>query len=192
VAGTGNRDSVLLGRIVGAHGLRGEVLLHAYTATPEDIGAYGALTDAAGRRSFAILSVRSTPKGVVARIEGVDDRTAAETLKGVELYLPRERLPAPTAEGEFYHADLIGLDALDPDGKTIGKIVAVENYGAGDLLEICLAGSGKSELIPFTEAFVPHVDVAAGHVVMIMPTLSVEEDDGHPPHAGEGDGNHDR
>ena len=101
----------------GAHGIRGEVLIHAFTAAPENIAAYGPLSDAAGARAFEIESARVTAKGVVARLEGVADRNAAEALKGVELYVDRDRLPA-AAEGEFYHADLIGLAAVDPQGKT--------------------------------------------------------------------------
>jgi 16S rRNA processing protein RimM len=167
---------LLLGRIAGAHGIRGEVLIHTYTAAPEDIGAYGPLSDATAKRNFDIEIVRATPKGVVARIAGVADRNAAEGLKGVELYVPRDRLPA-AAEGEFYHADLIGLAAVGPDGKPIGEIVAVQNYGAGDLLEIRLAGSGKTELLPFTEAVVPDIDMAARRAVVILPAATDARDD---------------
>ena len=121
--------------------------------------------------------MRTTPKGVVARIAGIADRNAAEALKGVELYVGRDRLPA-AAEGEFYHADLIGLAAVDPAGKAIGEIVAVQNYGAGDLLEIRLAGSAKTELIPFTETAVPQIDIAARRAVVVMPaTTDAREDD---------------
>src|SRR6185503_8065326 len=123
-----------------------------------------------------IESARATARGVVARLEGVDDRTAAEALKGVELYVDRDRLPA-AAEGEFYHADLIGLAAIDPEGKRIGEIVAVQNFGAGDLLEIRLAGSGKTELVPFSEAAVPEVDIAAGRAVVAMPAASDDEEE---------------
>lgn len=159
---------ILLGRITGAHGIRGEVMIHAYTAAPEDIGAYGPLSDASGARLFEIKIVRVTAKGVVARLAGVGDRNAAEALKGVELYVERDRLPA-AGEGEFYHADLIGLAAVDPEGKPVGQIVAVPHYGAGDLLEIRLAGSGRTELIPFTDAFVPEVDIANSRVVVVLP-----------------------
>jgi 16S rRNA processing protein RimM len=168
VAAASTSARILLGRITGAHGTRGDVVIHTYTRVAEDIGAYGPLSDAAGTRRFEIESARTTSKGVVARIAGVADRTAAEALKGVELFVPRDRLPA-AAEGEFYHADLIGLSAVDPSGSAIGEIVAVANYGAGDLLEIRLAG-GKIELIPFTEACVPEVDVAARRAVVVMPS----------------------
>ena len=161
-------DRILLGRIAGAHGIRGEVLIKTFTAAPENVGAYGPLSDESGTRIFKLKSVRATPKGVVARLQGVDDRNGAEALKGIALYIERDRLPA-AAEGEFYHADLIGLAAVDGDGKPIGEIVAVQNYGAGDLLEIRLAGSSKTELVPFTDAAVPEVDIAARRVVVVMP-----------------------
>lgn len=162
MAGAGKR--VLVGRIAGAHGIRGEVLIRAFTARPEDIGAYGRLSDGSAR-TFNFKSARATAKGVVAQLDGIADRTAAEALKGTELYLDRDRLPA-TGEGEFYHADLIGLAAVDAEGQPLGEIVGVYNYGAGDLIELRLAGSGKTELVAFTEAFVPEVDLAARRVVV--------------------------
>ncbi len=171
MAAAGISTRVLLGRIAGAHGIRGEVLINTYTGVPEDIGGYGPLSDAAGKRSFEIKIVRVTPKGVVALIAGAVDRTAAEALKGVELFVARNRLPA-VVEGEFYHADLIGLAAVDPAGETIGEIVAVQNYGAGDLLEIRLAGSAKTELVPFTEAVVPQIDIAEKRAVVVMPAAT--------------------
>jgi 16S rRNA processing protein RimM len=176
VTGSPKSARILLGRISGAHGIRGEVVIHAYTMAPESIGAYGPLFDKDGARSFEITSARATPKGVVARLKGVGDRTAAEALKGVELYVDRDRLPA-AAEGEFYHADLVGLAAVDPQGTQIGEIVAVQNFGAGDLLEIRLAGLGNTELVPFTEATVPEVDIPAGRAVVAMPAASNEEEE---------------
>jgi len=158
---------ILLGRIAGAHGIRGEVLIRAFTTRPEDIGAYGPLSDG-GARSFTIESARVTAKGVVARLQGVADRNAAEALKGTDLYVDRDRLPAAGA-AEFYHNDLIGLAAVDLEGRPVGEIVGVHNYGAGDLLELRLAGSTKTELIAFTEAFVPEVDLAGGRVVVLLP-----------------------
>ena len=162
---------ILLGRIAGAHGIRGEVVIHAYTVAPEDIGAYGPLSDADGARSFTITSARGTAKGVVARLKGVADRNAAEALKGVELYADRARLPAAAA-GEYYHTDLIGLAAVDTEGKPLGEILTVQNFGAGDLLEIRLAGSHKTEFVPFTEAAVPMVDLAAKRVVVVWPAAA--------------------
>jgi 16S rRNA processing protein RimM len=176
VAAAGATSRLLLGRIAGAHGIRGEVLIHAYTAAAEDIAAYGPLTDARAERSFEIAIVRSTPRGVVARIAGTADRTAAEALAGVDLYVSRDRLPAP-AEDEFYHADLIGLAAVDPAGSAIGEIVAVQNYGAGDLLEIRLAGASRTELVPFTETVVPEIDLAARRVVVVLPATTDARDE---------------
>jgi len=156
---------VLLGRIGGAHGLKGEVVMHSFAEVPEDIAAYGPLTDSDGQRTFDVSVVRVTDKGVIGRVAGITDRTQAETLKGTELWVERDRLDE-AEEGEFYHADLIGLSAVGPDGKPIGQVVAVQNYGAGDLLEIRLAGSRRTELVAFTDAFVPEVDLASGRVMV--------------------------
>jgi 16S rRNA processing protein RimM len=164
---------VLLGHIAGAHGVCGEVLIKSYTDPPEHIAAYGPLTDETGTRAFTIKIVRVTAKGVVARLEGVTDRTAAEALKGLRLYVGREQLPEAGID-EFYHADLIGLTAVSPEGKTVGTVVALQNYGAGDLLEIRLEGSRRTELVPFTNAFVPDVDIAGGRVVIAQPTAGAE------------------
>jgi 16S rRNA processing protein RimM len=174
---------ILLGRIASAHGIRGEVLVHTFTEAPENIGAYGALSDASGARQFKLRVVRVTPKGVVARVAGIDDRNAAEALKGAELYIERARLPA-AAEGEFYYADLVGLTAVDADGKTIGSVAAVQNFGAGDLLEIRLSGSSKTELVPFRDAFVPEVDLAARRVVIVLPSSTPDEPEGEAGSGG--------
>src|SRR5262245_66088067 len=131
---------ILLGRIAGAHGLKGEVLIHSFAKVPESIAAYGPLADAEGGRTFTITRAKATAKGVVARLAGVGDRTAAEALTGLELYVDRARLPPP-AEDEFYHADLVGIEVVDPEGRMLGRISAVHNFGAGQLLEIRLVGS---------------------------------------------------
>ncbi len=147
----------------------------SYASEPQAIAAYGPLESEDGTRRLEVSVVRVTPKGVVARIAGVHDRTAAEALKGLALYVDRARLPE-AEEGEFYCADLIGLTAEDRDGRKIGTVVAVENYGAGDILELRLEGVGKTELIPFTDAFVPVVDVAEGRVVVALPEAGTEDD----------------
>lgn len=170
-----SRNKILLGHITGAHGIKGDVLIKTYTGEPGDIGAYGALSDEAGNRTFDVQVRRVTQNGVVAGIKGIADRTAAEALKGVQLYITRERLP-PAAEEEFYHADLVGLAATDPEGNEIGMIVAVRNYGAGDLLEIALTGMRATELVPFTHAFVPEVHIGEGRVVVRRPQLTQEPD----------------
>jgi 16S rRNA processing protein RimM len=170
------RTRILIGRIAAAHGIRGEVVVHSYAADPADIAAYGPLWDVSGTREVRLKLVGASSKGIIARVAGIADRTAAEALRGMELYVSREQLPEPETE-EFYHVDLIGLEAVAPDGAVVGRIIGVENYGAGDLLDIRLAGGGQSELVPFTEAFVPDVDLAAGRVVVLMP-LEADDDEG--------------
>jgi 16S rRNA processing protein RimM len=166
---------ILLGAIVSAHGIRGEVLVKTFTAEPEAIADYGPLTDETGAAPLTLTIVRVTGKGVVARLAGVADRTAAEKLKGRALYVARDRLPAP-AEDEFYHEDLIGLRAMAPDGASIGEVIAVHNYGAGDLLELRLAGQKATELVAFTRDTVPAIDFAAGTLTVVMPAVASDED----------------
>lgn len=168
---------VLLGHISTAHGIRGEVLIKSYAAEPESIAAYGPLTDNAGTRTFKIKSSRLTPKGVIARIEGVNDRNAAEALRGVDLYVSRDRLPE-TGDAEFYHTDLIGLIAETADGQPYGRVASVQNFGAGDLLEIERASGGDTEYLPFTNENVPVVDIANGKLTVVVPTLTGEPEPG--------------
>jgi 16S rRNA processing protein RimM len=171
---------IFVGEITGAHGIRGDVLVRTYTETPEAIAVYGPLTDESGSKSFSLRIVRVTSKGVVARVAGVADRNGAEPLRGTKLFIEREKLPS-TGEAEFYHADLIGLRAVGEDGSTIGKIVSVQNFGAGDLLEFEPL-EGESEFIPFEDRWVPRVDLDAGHVVIIRPATTADEDnDDEPP-----------
>lgn len=167
---------ILLGHIVDAHGIKGEVLLKTHTGTPEAIADYGPLADAQGRK-LVMRVVRVTAKGVVARVEGVTDRTAAEALKGTELFTTRENLPDP-GDDEFYHADLVGLTAVGPDGAHLGKVTAVANHGAGDLIEIALSGPRRTELIPFAKAFVPEVDLVKRQIVVNLPQ---QTDDAEAP-----------
>jgi 16S rRNA processing protein RimM len=164
---------ILVGRIGAAHGLKGLVKLQSFTAEPAAIGRYGPLLDAAGRRRFEVTVQHLVKDAVVARIAGVDDRTAAEKLRGVELYLPRDALP-PAAEGEYYHADLLGLAVERVDGRPLGRVQAVENFGAGDLLTVERPGQGTVSL-PFTDRVVPVVDLAAGRIVVDLPIGLLEE-----------------
>ena len=151
------------------HGLRGELRLKSLTADPVSIARYGPLEDAAGGRRFELVSVRPLREDMlIARVAGIGDRDSAAALTGVALYVPRAALPAPD-EGEYYHADLIGLEARDADGRRFGRIVGVENHGAGDILEIAPDGGGESALLPFTDAIVPKVDVAAGYATVLRP-----------------------
>ena len=166
---------ILLGRFAAAHGIRGEVLVRTYTGDPEDIAAYGPLSDKEAKRSFKLKVVRVTDKGVVARVDGIKDRNGAETLSGIELYVDRAKLPK-AAEAEYYHADLIGLRAVTPEGSSIGEVVAVENFGAGDLLEIRMTGSTDTDYVPFTNACVPEVNIKAGQLTIVMPVMTGEKE----------------
>ena len=168
---------VCLGAIAGVHGVRGLVRVKSFTETPEDIAAYGPLSDEAGERRFT-LTVTGRAKGLLlARIEGVTDRDRAAALKGTRLYAPRAALPA-LAEETYYHADLIGLAAEDPEGRPLGRVTAVENHGAGDLLEIAGDPGGGPLLVPFTRAAVPVVDLAGGRLVVDPPEPVEAPDEG--------------
>jgi 16S rRNA processing protein RimM len=162
-------ELILVGRISGAHGLKGEVKIAAFTAAPGDIAAYGPLKTADGGRIFEIASLRSAGGGaVIVRLRGVADRNAAEELRGTELYVARAALPPAGAE-EYYHSDLIGLKAISPSGEMLGEIIAVQNFGAGDLLEIRPARGVQTELIPFESPHVPKVDIEGGSVIIVWP-----------------------
>ena len=163
------RKRVCLGRASGARGLKGEVRIRTFTEDPLAIGEYGPLQDEAGTRSFEIEDVTPAKDGVVVRLKGITTRDAAEALKGVEFYVDRERLPETADEGEFYHADLVGLVAVSEEGAALGQVVSVQNYGAGDLLEVRPATGGKTVLVPFTEAIVPDVDIEAGWLLIVPP-----------------------
>ncbi len=161
---------VLLGRFGAPHGVRGEIRLQSFTGDPLAIATYDGLTDKGGARAFRLHSVRPQGKDMlVAQVDGVDDRNGAEALNGVELYVPRENLPAPE-EDEFYIADLVGIRAETREGEALGVIVAVRNFGAGDILEIAPAQGPEALMLPFTKAVVPIVDLPAGRVVIAPPT----------------------
>ena len=158
---------VCVGRIGGAHGVQGWVRLQSYTADPADIGSYGPLTDETGARRLKVTVKRMAKGSVIAAIDGVTDRNAAEALAGLRLYVDRDALP-PSDEDEFYRTDLIGLAAVLTDGSTLGRVVGIEDYGAGDVLEV-RRSDGPSVLVPFTAAVVPEVDIAGGRVVIDPP-----------------------
>ena len=160
-------ERVLLGAVIGAHGIKGEVKVKTFTEAPENLDTYGALTTDDGR-ALTITSLRPTVKDeAVAHFAGIDDRNGAESLKGQGLYVPRAALPAPEA-GDYYHADLVGLAAENPDGAALGTIAAIHNFGAGDVLEVKFTGGG-SEFVPFSDDAVPVVDIAGRRVVVVLP-----------------------
>ena len=156
---------ICLGQIGAPHGVRGEVRLHSLTAEPTAIAAYGPLETEDGR-VFKIESLRPAKRAFVAKLFGIDDRNAAERLANAKLYVPRERLPEPAGADEFYHADLIGLRAVDCAGRECGTVVAVHNFGAGDLIELRPADGAQTELLPFDSVTVPEVNLRTGTIVV--------------------------
>jgi 16S rRNA processing protein RimM len=164
---TDGNDRVLLGEIGAAQGLKGEVRLRSYTQDPAAIARYGVLDDEHGRH-IEIESLRGTPKALIARIKGVTTREGAEALNRTKLYIARNRLPKREEE-EWYHSDLIGLAVVDSEGAPIGTVVTVQNFGAGDLIEVKPATGGPTVLVPFTRDAVPEVDVEGGRLVLVPP-----------------------
>ncbi|KJS40257.1 MAG: hypothetical protein VR70_06095 [Rhodospirillaceae bacterium BRH_c57] len=157
-------DRVCVGVIVGPHGIRGQVRVKSFTAEPEDIAAYGPVVDEFGARTFT-LNVVGRSKGVVlCALKGVDDRNAAEMLRGVRLHVDRAVLPPPDEDDEFYHADLIGLRVEFSDGVVLGRVAAVYDFGAGDILEV-RADNGGVTMVPFTREAVPTIDMAGGRLI---------------------------
>ena len=169
----GDGGYVVLGVITGAHGIRGEVKLKSFTEDPEAIATYGPLQTSLGT-VVEITALKPVKNGFVARLKGITDRNQAEALKGAELRLARAKLPL-AEDGEFYHADLIGLTAETADGNDYGEIIAIHDFGAGDLLEVRLAETGKTELIPFTQTCVPVVDIETRKVVVVPPETVEDE-----------------
>lgn len=175
--GTPEVARVCVGRIAGAHGVRGEVRIASYTDDPHDIASYGPVSDEDGTRQFTIKPGRMAKSHLVARIEGIDDRNAAEALRGVTLYVSRAALPEPDDE-EFYWEDLVGLRAETTGGELLGSVLSVQDYGAGVMLEV-----GESlrlaTLVPFTRDIVPSVDLGAGRLTIDPPVglLSAPDND---------------
>ncbi|MFN3276113.1 MAG: ribosome maturation factor RimM [Paracoccus sp. (in: a-proteobacteria)] len=159
-------DKICVGAIAGAFGVHGEVRLKSFCAEPVDIADYGALATEDGSRSFTITLTRPVAGGLGARITGIATREQAEALKGITLWVPRSVLPS-LPDDEFYHADLIGLQVVDTGGVTLGRVRAVFDHGAGDILEV--VGGASVLLLPFTRAVVPTVDLTAGRIVADPP-----------------------
>ena len=158
---------ICIARIGAAHGVRGAVKLWTFTEDPLAVRAYGPLVTKDGARSFEVASAREAKGHLVATLKGVATREDAERLNGIELYVAREKLPA-TGQDEYYHADLIGLAAVTPAKASLGRVVAIHNFGAGDIIEIA-PPHGPTLLLPFTNAVVPTVDLAGGNVVIELP-----------------------
>ncbi|MBV7408001.1 ribosome maturation factor RimM [Maritimibacter sp. DP1N21-5] len=169
-----SEDRICVGSLGGAFGVRGEVRLKSFCAEPEDIGTYGPLWDEAGGRQFIVGLTGALKGGFTAVIDGVRSKEEADALKGVKLFADRDALPS-LPDDEFYHADLIGLTVVDTGGAEVGRVSAVLNHGAGDLLEISGPGLKSPALIPFTRAAVPTVDLGAERIVIDPPEGALPE-----------------
>ena len=165
-------DRICVGAIAGSFGVKGELRLKSFCTMPEDIAAYGPLYSEDGARSFTVRLTRAVTGGLGARLSGVATKEEADALKGVTLWADRDRLPS-LPDDEFYHTDLIGLPVYDAGGVLLGKVRAVQNFGAGDILEIFAPGRKTTLMLPFTRAVVPTVDIKAGRIVADPP----EEDE---------------
>ena len=176
---TQNTTRILLGQIGAAHGIKGAVRITSHTQDPAAIGSYGPLdTDRAGL-TITISKLRLHKNVVVAHLKGINDRTAAEALNGVGLFIDRDRLPETDDEEDFYHTDLIGLEARLVSGQIIGQVSAIPNFGAGDLIEIRDPNSGDTFLYPFTKAVVPTIHIDQGFLIIEVP-LDAEEGEEEP------------
>jgi 16S rRNA processing protein RimM len=161
-------ERICVGAITGAFGVAGEVRLKSFCADPTAIADYGPLYTEDGSRSFVVKLTRPVAGGLGARVTGIKTKEEADALRGTELYVDRTRLPL-LPDDEFYHSDLIGLQAVDTGGVVLGSVAAVHNHGAGDILEITGPGRKTALMLPFTLAAVPTVDLAAGRVVVDLP-----------------------
>ena len=170
-------DRICVARIGAAHGVRGEVNLWSFTEDPAAVASYGPLETQDGMQRFEIEALRPAMDHFVARIAGVGDRDAAEKLRNLDLYIPRARLPKIDEDDTFYHADLIGLDVVTPDGTQVGTVHALHNFGAGDIIEIMPVGSGEPVMLPFNEMTVPKIDLQKKQIVIVRPTeIEARED----------------
>ena len=170
---------VCVARIGAAHGVRGAVKLWTFTEDPLAIRRYGPLLSKDGKRQFEVATAREAKDHLVATFKGVTTRDEAERLNGIELYVAREKLPA-TDEDEYYHTDLIGLAAVTTGGDALGRVLAIHNFGAGDIIEIAPL-KGPTLLLPFSNAVVPEVDLKGGRVVIALPQEVEGEDEGDDP-----------
>ncbi|MET3927722.1 ribosome maturation factor RimM [Devosia sp. 2618] len=172
-------NSIFVGQIGAAHGIKGGVRITTHTQDPLAIGTYGPLATDRPGLTIKLIKPRLQKNVVVAHIEGINDRSAAEQLNGVSLFVDRSKLPEIDDEDDFYHTDLIGLDARLENGITIGKVSAIPNFGAGDLIEIRDPQSGDTFLYPFSKAVVPTIKIDEGYLIIVVP-LDAPEDEEEP------------
>ena len=168
-------DRVCVGAVTGSFGVRGEARIKSFCADPTAIGDYGPLSTEDGNRQFTLTITRPVKGGFAVRRSGVKTKEEADALRGTRLFAPRDALPA-LPDDEFYHADLIGLSAVDTGGEELGQVHAVLNHGAGDLLELRKRGRKGTVLVPFTLEIVPTVDLAAGRIVIDPPDGLFDEE----------------
>ncbi len=161
-------DRICVGAISGAFGVTGEVRLKSFCSEPAAIADYGPLFTKDGSHSYTIKLTRPVAGGLGARLSGVTTKDQADALRGTELYVDRARLPK-LPDDEYYYSDLTGLLVLDTGGVEVGRVIAVHNHGAGDILEIGGPGFKQALMLPFTMAAVPTVDLAAGRVIVDLP-----------------------
>ncbi len=166
---------VLVGSIAGAFGVKGEVRLSAYTETPQALLAYRDLKREDGSHALTVLSGRAQKSDLIGRAKEIATKEEADALRGVRLYVPRAALPEPE-DDEFYLADLIGMAVVTPAGQALGKVKAVQDFGAGYILEIDPGTGAATWYLPFTREAVPTVDIAGGTVVAVRPAEVSETD----------------
>lgn len=171
-------DRILIARIGAPHGVKGEVRLFVFAEDADALKTYAPLTTEDATRTFRVTSLRPAKDHFVARLEGVATREAAEALTNVGIFIERALLPPTDDEDDFYYADLIGLKAVTTEGEAFGRIVAVHDFGAGDIIEIAREGGGKTLMLPFTKAAVPAVDIKGG-IVTVEPAEWAQDDE--PP-----------
>ncbi len=162
---------IRVARIGAAHGVRGEVKLWPFTQDPMAVADYGPLETEDGARRFEIETLRAAKDHLVARLKGVGDRDAASSLRNTDLFISREKLPKIDEEDTYYHADLVGMLAVTPEGVPLGNVTAIHNFGAGDLIEIATTAGGEPLLLPFTETVVPNIDTALRQITIVLPSV---------------------
>ncbi len=174
---TENGHKICVGEIVGVHGIKGEVKVKSFTETDRNLERYGTLCDERGRL-FEVKVSGHSKELLRVKIKGVDDRNRAKELIGCRLYAERSALPELTDEDEFYQADLIGLEVRSADGTAVGTVAGIYNFGAGEILEIKLAAGGQREMIPFSQSYVPEVNIKGGFVTVRATSMLFAERDG--------------
>ena len=164
-------ERIRVARIGAAHGVRGEVKLWPFTQDPLAVADYGPLETEDGARRFEIETLRAAKDHLVARLKGVGDRDAASSLRNTDLFISRDKLPKIDEEDTYYHADLVGMSAITPEGVPLGNVTAIHNFGAGDLIEIATTAGGEPLLLPFTETVVPNIDTALRQITIVLPSV---------------------